>query len=103
MTSSEAVSSLWRPTSARKSWSESADPTIASGSGAFGCGSARLRVLLGPRLGDLEADRLELAHQLLDISVVEVVLEREGLDLGRLDVTTLLGGFDQGAGALGLE
>ncbi len=93
MTSSEAVSSLWRPTSARKSWSESADPTIASGSGAFWTGSAAGFASSSAR--DVEADRLELARQLLDVTVVEVVLERESLDLGRLDVATLFGGFDE--------
>jgi hypothetical protein len=62
-----------------------------------------LRILLGPRLADLEADGLELTRELLHVCVVEVVLEREGLELGRLDVATLLGGLDEGAGALGLE
>ena len=95
MTSSEAVSSLWRPTSARKSWSESADPTIASGSGAFCAGSAAGFASSSAAPRYLEADRLELAHQLLDVTVVEVVLERESLDLGRLDVATLLGGLDK--------
>ena len=47
--------------------------------------------------------RLELAGQLLDVGLVEVVLERECLELGRLDVAALLGGLDEGAGPFGLE
>ena len=62
-----------------------------------------LRLLLGPRLADLEADGLELARELLHVCVVEVVLEREGLELGRLDMAALFGGLDEGAGALSLE
>src|SRR5262245_46055825 len=71
--------------------------------GSLLLGLRRLRILLGPRLRDLEADRLELPRQLLDVSVVEVVLERERLELRRLDVTALFGGLDQGAGPLGLQ
>jgi hypothetical protein len=67
MTSSAAVSSLWRPMSARKS-----------------C-------------------RLSAACQELDLVVGEIVLEREGLELGGLDVAALLRSLQEGAGRLGLE
>ena len=56
-----------------------------------------------PRLANLEADRLELARQLLDVGLVELVLEGECLELGRLDVAALLGSLDEGARPLGLE
>jgi hypothetical protein len=52
--------------------------------------------LLG-RLADLEPDRLELAGQLLHLLFSEVVLERERLELGRLDEPALLGALDQQA------
>ena len=84
MTSSAAVSSLCLPTSARKSCRLSAAPGdlgrprdralgVAAGSG----------LLAGRRHADLEPDALELAGQLLDILVGELVLERERLELGR--------------------
>src|SRR6266849_1772543 len=41
--------------------------------------------LLGLRLPDLETDRLQLARQLLDLFVGQVVLDGEGLELGSLD------------------
>jgi hypothetical protein len=75
-TSSAAVSSLWRPTSARKSCSESAD---------------------------LEADRLELALKRLGLVFVELVLEDERLELRRLHEAALLGALDQRTGLFGLE
>ena len=48
-------------------------------------------------------DRLELARQLLDLVVVEIVLQREGLEIGRLDEPPLLGVLDEGARAFALE
>jgi hypothetical protein len=75
----------------------------------LGCG------LLGLRLGgggstlgrdgraDLEADPLELARELLDLFLVEIELERERLELGRLDVATLLRTLDEGASLVGFE
>ena len=55
--------------------------------------------LLGGR-ADLEADRLELVRDLGDLLVAEVELERERLELCRLDVAALFGGLDQGAARL---
>ena len=98
MTSSAAVSSLWRPTSARKSCRLSAAPLTGSASYALAAaasGAAGLG-LLG-RLADLEPDRLELARQLLDLLLGEVVLQRERLELGGLDEPALLGALDQQA------
>jgi hypothetical protein len=50
---------------------------------------------LGRGLAHLEARGLELALQQLDLVLGEVVLEREGLDLGRLDVAALLRPVEQ--------
>jgi len=44
---------------------------------------------------DVETDPLELTRELLDVLVVEVQLERERLELGRLDIAALLSTFDQ--------
>jgi hypothetical protein len=59
--------------------------------------------LAGLLLAHLEADALELAPQLLEIDVGELVLERECLELGRLDVSTLFGPFDQQTCTIGLK
>src|SRR3954454_10891472 len=96
VTSSAAVSSLWRPTSARKSCRLSAEPGRAGGSAR----SASLSLLgslfgRGGRLPHLEPDALELAGQLLDLVRVEVVLERERLELGGLEIAPLLGALDE--------
>src|SRR4029078_2965361 len=58
---------------------------------AGGDGLLLLRGLLRltRRLAPIESARLELALQQLDLVLCEVVLEREGLDLGRLDVAAL--------------
>ena len=90
VTSSAAVSSLWRPTSARKSCRRVA--------GAARAGRPRRRpprpcgggLLLGDVSRDLEPDPLELARQLLDVEVGELVLQRERLELGGLDEAALL-------------
>ena len=58
---------------------------------------------LGGRLAHLEPDALELAGQLLDLALVEVVLERERLELGRLEISTLLGTLDEGLGLVGIK
>src|SRR5437764_3316272 len=58
--------------------------------------------LLG-RLANLEADRLELALKLLGVFLAEVVLQRERLDLRRLDEATLFGALHERAGVLGFE
>src|SRR5438093_210427 len=50
---------------------------------------------LGGRLAHLEPDALELAGQLLDLVLVQVVLERERLELGRLEITPLLSTLDE--------
>ena len=65
-----------------------------------GLGGGELRLLLlfllglgggrGGRRRDLEPDALELGRQLLDVLVVQVELERERLELGRLEVAALL-------------
>jgi len=59
-------------------------------------------VLLG-RLANLEADRLELALKLLGVFLAEVVLQRERLDLRRLDEAALFGALHERAGMLGFE
>jgi len=72
-------------------------------------GSRALGVGRGGGLGgaggsaDLEPDPLELGRQLLDLLLVQVELEGERLQLGRLEVTTLLRALDEGAGLVGLE
>ena len=58
---------------------------------------------LGLRLAHLEADRLELARQLLDLVVGEIVLERERLELRLLDVAALLRRLDDRAAAFALK
>src|SRR5206468_11459986 len=64
----------------------------------------RLRVLLlDDRLTDLEPDALELLDHGRRAGLVQVVLDHEGLELGRFDPAALLARLDQGAGALGLE
>jgi len=71
-------------------------------------GSRALGVGRGGGLGgaggsaDLEPDPLELGRQLLDLLLVQVELEGERLQLGRLEVTTLLRALDEGAGLVGL-
>jgi hypothetical protein len=62
-----------------------------------------LRLALRGRLADLETDPLELARQFLDLLLVEVELERERLELRRLDVAALLGALDEGARLVGLQ
>jgi hypothetical protein len=52
---------------------------------------------------DLEPDPLELGRQLLDLLLVQVELEGECLQLGRLEVATLLRALDEGAGLVGLQ
>ena len=99
-TSSAAFSSLWRPTSARKSCRLSAAPRGDRGD------DGRLRLLLllgllgvlllaGARLPDLQAERLQLAGELLRLLVVQVVLEHERLELGGLDEPALLRALDE--------
>ena len=54
-------------------------------------------------LADIEPDPLELAGQLLDLGLVEVVLEGERLELGSLEVPTLLGTLDERLGLVGIK
>src|SRR3954451_24308263 len=127
MTSSAAVSSLCRPMSARKSCRLSAAPTIAWACGWAGSGGSALAAAgsggssAGPRpstalgpssrggsalLGGrahLEAVGLELAREQLDLVVGQIVLEREGLELGRQDEAALLCSFEQDARGLGFQ
>src|SRR5205823_1008750 len=58
--------------------------------------------LLG-RLADLEPDRLELTLKLLGVFLAEVVLQRERLDLRRLDEAALFSALHECAGMLGFE
>src|SRR5262249_17355818 len=63
-----------------------------------------LRVLLlGHGLADLEADALELTYDLRDLTLREVVLDRECLELCRLDPSALLTRLDQRAGTFGFQ
>jgi S-adenosylmethionine synthetase len=71
-----------------------------------------VRVLLLGRAGclrsrdgqaDVETDSLELARELLDVLVVEVELERERLELGRLDIAALFCAFDERLRLIRLE
>jgi hypothetical protein len=58
---------------------------------------------LGARLANLEPDRLELARELLDLFLTEIVLDCERLELDRLDVAALLTLLDEGARLLALQ
>src|SRR5580765_1298631 len=60
-------------------------------------------LLVGERRPDIQADRLQLARQLLDLVVAEVVLQHERLEVDELDVAALLGVLDEGPGAFALE
>ena len=94
------------PTSARKSWSESAAPLsdsaahTAASRASFSRSFSSVSSLGHP---DLEAHRLELAGDLLHLLVCKLLLGREQLELGGLDPTALLGAFDDAAQLLGLE
>ncbi len=79
-----------------------ADERRSLGRGLFG-GGLLLLGLLRPRLTDLEADRLELARELLDLVVGEIVLEGERLELCGLEVPALLGSLDNRASLLGFQ
>src|SRR4029079_8934810 len=58
---------------------------------------------LGRRLTHLEPDPLELAGQFLDLVLVELVLQSESLELGSLEMPTLLGPFDESLGLVGIK
>lgn len=62
-----------------------------------------LDLCLGFRLADIEPDPLELTGELLDLGLVEVVLEGERLELGSLEVPTLLGALDERLGLVGIK
>src|SRR6266566_1027578 len=62
-----------------------------------------LRLGFLDRLANLEADRLELTLKLLGVFLAEVVLQRESLDLSRLDETALFSALHECAGMLGFE
>ena len=94
-TSCAAFRSLCRPTSARKSCSESAAPesdslaqTAASAASLAFSSSDCLR------RADLEAHRLELARDLLDLLRAELLLGDERLELGGIDPAALLRALD---------
>jgi hypothetical protein len=55
------------------------------------------------RLAHLEPDALELAGQLLDFVLVELVLEGERLELGSFEVTTLFSALDERLGLVGIK
>src|SRR5262249_39606498 len=67
--------------------------------GGSGCG--RLGLVGG--LADLEPDRLELARQLLDLLLTEVVFQRKRLEFCGLDEAALFGALDQGTGLIALQ
>src|SRR5262249_60301617 len=60
-------------------------------------------LLLGDRLPHFEADALELFDELGHVGLLQVVLNRERLELGRFDPAALLPRLQQGAGALGVK
>ena len=57
----------------------------------------------GGRLTHLETDALELAGELLDLALVEIVLERERLELCGLEISALLGALDEGLRLVGIK
>ena len=77
----------------------------------LGGGELRLLLLLLLFLGggggrgrrDLEPDALELGRQLLDLLLVQVELDRERLELRRLEIAPLLRGLDHRARLVGFE
>ena len=75
----------------------------ADGSRVVGRGRRGRRLCLVGGLAHLEPDRLELTRQLLDLLLPEVVLERECLELCRLDEPALLGALDQQARLIALK
>src|SRR5581483_11153141 len=75
----------------------------AHGPGLVRSGRRRRRLGLLGGLADLDADALELARQLLDVLLREVVLEHERLELGRLDVAALLRALDQDTGLVAFK
>jgi hypothetical protein len=77
-----------------------ADRTRVVGRGR-GCGRRGLCPFGG--LADLEADRLQLARELLDLLFAEVVLQGERLELCGLDEPALLGALDQHAGLIAFQ
>src|SRR4051794_36613206 len=62
-----------------------------------------LLVSCGDGRSHVDPDGLELTRDLLGLVVVEIVLERERLEVRQLDESALLGTLDEGARALGLE
>ena len=70
---------------------------VAGADRGRGLGGDRDLLLGLPRAADVEADRLELLRDVGDLLVAQVELERERLELGRLDVAALLGALDEGA------
>ena len=87
-TSSAAVSSWCLPISFRKSCSESVV------SGAVGV-DVSVQVSSADVSAQLDAACLELAAELLDLVLVELVLDCERLQLGFLDRAALLGVLDE--------
>ena len=51
----------------------------------------------------IEPDPFELPGQLLDLGLVQIVLEGERLELGSLEVPTLLGTLDERLGLVGIK
>ena len=98
VTSSAAVSSLWRPTSARKSCRLSAAPASTCGSAAAAAFGGLLGLGCLGRRGRLPISRpirSSSRGQLLDVVLGQLVLERERLELGGLDEAALLGALDE--------
>ena len=111
VTSSAAVSSLWRPTSARNSCRESAAPDSDSAAqtaaSALPSCAPHPRAASSPRrrpgVAYLETDGLELTRDLLGFLVVQLVLENECLELRRFHPAALLGALDQSLDLIGFE
>ena len=99
VTSSAAVSSLWRPTSARKSCRLSPAPTTASGlADSLGRRPSRRR-LLGGGCADLEPDAPRArAVSSSTSSSSSSCSSAKRLELGRLDEAALLGALDERRG-----
>jgi hypothetical protein len=94
---------LWRPTSARNSCRESAAPESASLAQTAASAASFLLLLARSGRADLEAHRLELAGDLLDLLRPELLLGDEARELGRVDPPTLLGALDDRLQLVGLE
>ena len=101
-----AVSSLCRPTSARKQLAQAVRRADDGrrlrhhGSGGLGDGLCLVGALGGP---DLDPDRLQLPLGYSGLVIGQIVLERKGFELGRLEEAAFLGALYEDARRLRLE